>query len=970
MPATALSTPTTTAANSTSGVGDGVATLPLSDSSLEEHQQQLPQQQQSLDLNYNVRAWDSVLSATAPSLVTKLAGDCDKVFDGETTFWLGADTAPRCGLEALAKGIFQRYAGKALVSGAADPTRSGCEWWSQVRESREDNALKENAVGFHWDKDEDLLDETGVNVHPQLSTVTYLCTGGAPTIVLDKLCPTYADDAANMHANASDSTHNGNERVFPLKEEERSIGEEGREDKVVEEEEKEEEEEEEEEEEHLMFGDDSLESESHKRACQKPISNVWACYPAMGRHMVFDGRLLHGASSQLQRHEAHGGVRRTFLVNIWLNYRPQGPEPFPDEYINELCRLDKMEVCVDPNGIEAGSESVARDCLQLKGDAASSSGMTELAAVRTESASVPPWQHLFAYFGPSGTEHQLCYPWPKHLLGHGNESSKNESSRNSSSRNNSSNGAGGGGYGSTSTGVMEDPGLVTILAVDSVAKGFIRAARGPYLTSVPTVTYTSDLSWPEVWAKFSRTRLLHIPGAMNSVLASAANAPEDGSDDGGGNDGGDGADNGGSRDPRRDGFKKNAFNSLQWLKTVAAAHGEAVARRWVVESGDDSLTPDVILGVKDDIPTATTVTTRRISANPTAVAAAMHSSANGNVVPVPPAKRVKGASEVKIGGGAPARPRDNVDSSLPASWYVSFVMNRSTDAAAYDEALSAPSGAIVGGSAPRSAVSPLPCAVPNCLKDAAVQHTANAWFFIGYNGLPEPLRGRPEHTDSIQQATWHVQLSGAKTWYVRPDPAPPGCPWPVPPPECGDVKDDDGRGRGSSDRSDFEDFEDTQGAAQAQAQAQQASRLEVTVQTGDLLLIDTARWYHATALPSDPHQPSISMARDFDVCIKGSSSSCSDSGSGEEDTFLAESAVDPPDASVAVVSMDNREDTWATADIPAGTIIAENSDIPDLTHFFHTTEPNCALRKEMDGTVLFLALRDIARGESLTLKQK
>ena len=48
--------------------------------------------------------------------------------------------------------------------------------------------------------------------------------------------------------------------------------------------------------------------------------------PRVGRHVRFDGRLLHGAPLELL--EARGDeapyVRVTFLVNIWIGHRPRG----------------------------------------------------------------------------------------------------------------------------------------------------------------------------------------------------------------------------------------------------------------------------------------------------------------------------------------------------------------------------------------------------------------------------------------------------------------------------------------------------------------------------------------------------------------------------------------------------------------------------------------------------------------------
>ena len=59
-----------------------------------------------------------------------------------------------------------------------DPETSGAEWWTQVIDD-------EDEIGWHWDKDY-ALEGSGVNVHPQLGTVTYFCDGGAPTVVVDR----------------------------------------------------------------------------------------------------------------------------------------------------------------------------------------------------------------------------------------------------------------------------------------------------------------------------------------------------------------------------------------------------------------------------------------------------------------------------------------------------------------------------------------------------------------------------------------------------------------------------------------------------------------------------------------------------------------------------------------------------------------------------------------------------------------
>jgi len=77
----------------------------------------------------------------------------------------------------------------------------------------------------------------------------------------------------------------------------------------------------------------------------------------------------------------------------------------------------------------------------------------------------------------------------------------------------------------------------------------------------------------------------------------------------------------------------------------------------------------------------------------------------------------------------------------------------------------------------------VPFAEAPLLKRAKATHDDGVWLFVGSNlggaaattggkrKLEEPcaLRGRPEHTDAVDHSgTWHVQLKGHKTWYVRP----------------------------------------------------------------------------------------------------------------------------------------------------------------------------------------------------------
>jgi len=101
----------------------------------------------------------------------------------------------------------------------------------------------DEALPFHWDTDQRLREETGAWRHPDVSTVTYGTGAGAPTVVLPG-----AYDGANVVA-VDDTVERG--RAF---------------------------------------------------ACG--FSRAIAAYPAPGRHVAFDGALLHGVPPSTTRRSA------------------------------------------------------------------------------------------------------------------------------------------------------------------------------------------------------------------------------------------------------------------------------------------------------------------------------------------------------------------------------------------------------------------------------------------------------------------------------------------------------------------------------------------------------------------------------------------------------------------------------------------------------------------------------------------
>lgn len=215
-------------------------------------------------LNFEARAWSDAFQLVG-GVKERLIDDCKVVFPLDGSHWLGCKDSPRCSLESMAREVFDFHT-TGIEEGGYDPAKSGAEWWVQVRSG----GNEEEGIEFHWDMDEFLIESTGLNVHPHLSTVTYLSECGAPTLVCDTRTPTLYDDV-----------------------------------------------------------DD--ESYGH-------VTAATLCVPATGKHLVFDGRFLHGAVpiEALTAGSANENPRVTFMVNIWLNYVPIGAESFPDELLRRM----------------------------------------------------------------------------------------------------------------------------------------------------------------------------------------------------------------------------------------------------------------------------------------------------------------------------------------------------------------------------------------------------------------------------------------------------------------------------------------------------------------------------------------------------------------------------------------------------------------------------------------------------------
>lgn len=192
------------------------------------------------------------------------------------SFWLPHGKAPASGLEAMAASIYQfhMHASSKSDNFKLDTKVAGAEWWVQVRGADMEEG---DAIGFHWDRDEVLADNTPPELkHPSVATVTYLTGYGAPTVVINQtpIVPAIPPNGKPMEVLANTGV---------------------------------------------------------------------VSYPKVGKHIGFDGRLLHGVPPEAMAEvpNSEGLERITFLVNLWLTHELAEIERFPTN------QLDKLKVPVN-----------------------------------------------------------------------------------------------------------------------------------------------------------------------------------------------------------------------------------------------------------------------------------------------------------------------------------------------------------------------------------------------------------------------------------------------------------------------------------------------------------------------------------------------------------------------------------------------------------------------------------------------
>lgn len=272
--------------------------------------------------------------------------DCSTVFTARTkedsesystgeTFFLPALMKPRCALEALAHTIFHAHVdglqgtsnGDGQKSLLYDPERSGAEWWTLVLDAPSDG--KDDTTTEESD-DEDEQDDDEVGMH-------FDADYGLESQIANFL----------LHPRVATVTYLSDIGVPTL----------------------------------IFDKKSPPPSDVEKKSLGGDIHKAWLSHPRFGKHVAFDGRLLHGAPGEFfpaaadvadasepktkkakveetesnKQQNSLSGKRITFLVNVWLNHCPIDADILDEGVVSKL-----TTVWEDPSkGTLKGDDSYA-----------------------------------------------------------------------------------------------------------------------------------------------------------------------------------------------------------------------------------------------------------------------------------------------------------------------------------------------------------------------------------------------------------------------------------------------------------------------------------------------------------------------------------------------------------------------------------------------------------------------------------
>jgi hypothetical protein len=105
-----------------------------------------------------------------------------------------------------------------------------------------------------------------------------------------------------------------------------------------------------------------------------PIKEGYVSHPQSGKHIVFDGRFLHGvpAVPSLMRPDFQPSDRLTFLVNIWIGHAPRSVQRIPESVNAAISPLDSIkavsfkEMSHETIAVTAGTDTTRPVALAFK----------------------------------------------------------------------------------------------------------------------------------------------------------------------------------------------------------------------------------------------------------------------------------------------------------------------------------------------------------------------------------------------------------------------------------------------------------------------------------------------------------------------------------------------------------------------------------------------------------------------------
>lgn len=250
-------------------------------------------------------------------LVSILRSDCIKLSRlSKDTFWLDLHATPRCLLESLALRVLGFHVARLGINESEEVV--GGEWWVQVKDELDETSLhastpssSSSSLSSHVASHSDYDPNSGIDLHydKDEELAGYFGIGKFPRL------------STVTYLSSSDRSH-------PT----------------------------------IVFDNKIDTPVGH------PIKNCWVSQAVVGKHIGFDGSLLHGAPTRRQGcenavapteleedtvpaalrepvaqsiHEGTcGKFRITFLVNVWTDHRPLLVQPLAEELVSSLAGSD------------------------------------------------------------------------------------------------------------------------------------------------------------------------------------------------------------------------------------------------------------------------------------------------------------------------------------------------------------------------------------------------------------------------------------------------------------------------------------------------------------------------------------------------------------------------------------------------------------------------------------------------------